>query len=41
MKDAPLILIILGVCLVWLGITGRLGAVLGAIFEPERMTVNA
>lgn len=40
MKDAPLILLVIGAVFIWAGLTGRLGAVLAAIFEPERMTSN-
>lgn len=37
MKNTPFILLILGVAFVWLGLTGRLGAVLAAIFEPQNL----
>lgn len=40
MKDAPLLFILFGVALLWAGLTGRLGAVLGAVFEPSRMEVQ-
>lgn len=37
MKGAPFILLLLGVAFIWLGLTGRLGAVLAAIFEPSKL----
>lgn len=37
MKNAPFILLLLGVSFIWLGLTGRLGAVLAAIFEPGNL----
>lgn len=40
MKNTPFILLILGVAFVWLGLTGRLGAVLAAIFQPDRLMDN-
>lgn len=40
MKDAALIFTILAIVFIWTGLTGRLGAVLGAVFEPSRMVVN-
>jgi hypothetical protein len=38
MKNTPFILLLLGVSFIWLGLTGRLGAVLAAIFEPKSLT---
>lgn len=35
--NAAFILLVLGTFLVWLGLTGRLGAVLAAIFEPSKL----
>lgn len=40
MKSAPFILLILGLAFIWLGLTGRLGAVLAAIFEPQSLTAT-
>lgn len=37
MKNTPFILLILGIAFIWLGLTGRLGAVLAAIFEPSKL----
>lgn len=37
MKNTPFILLLLGVMFIWLGLTGRLGAVLAAIFEPGKL----
>lgn len=37
MKSAPFILLLFGVMFIWLGLTGRLGAVLAAIFEPSKL----
>lgn len=36
--NAAFILLLSGVFLVWLGLTGRLGAVLAAIFEPSKLS---
>lgn len=40
MKNAPLLFFLIGIVLVWCGFTGRLGVVLAAIFEPERVNVD-
>lgn len=37
MKGTPFILLLFGVMFIWLGLTGRLGAVLAAIFEPTKL----
>jgi hypothetical protein len=37
MKSTPFVLLLLGALLIWLGMTGRLGAVLAAIFEPTKL----
>lgn len=37
MKNTPFILLLLGISFIWLGLTGRLGAVLAAIFEPGNL----
>lgn len=37
MKSAPFVLLLLGVAFIWLGLTGRLGTVLAAIFEPAKL----
>lgn len=36
----PLLLIIAGILLVWLGVTGRLGDFLAAVFTPNALVVN-
>lgn len=36
--NAAFILLLMGIFLVWLGLTGRLGAVLAAIFEPSKLS---
>lgn len=38
MQAAPLLFILAGLLLVWLGITGRLGVFLAAIFLPGQVT---
>lgn len=40
MKNAPFILLFLGITFIWLGLTGRLGAVLAALFEPGALIAN-
>jgi hypothetical protein len=40
MKVSPLLFFLVGILLVWLGVTGRLGVFLAAIFTPERVNVN-
>lgn len=37
MGKTPFILLLFGLAIVWLGLTGRLGAVLAAIFEPTKL----
>lgn len=39
-KAAPLLFLLFGVVIVWLGITGRLGVFLASIFTPGSVTVN-
>lgn len=41
MKGSPILFFALGLILIWCGLTGRLGVVLGAVFEPGRVSVNA
>lgn len=36
--NAAFLLLLLGIMFVWLGLTGRLGAVLAAIFEPSKLS---
>jgi hypothetical protein len=38
MKGTPFILFLIGALLIWLGMTGRLGSVLAAIFEPTKLS---
>lgn len=38
MKNTPFLLLLLGLAFVWLGLTGRLGAMLAALFEPDVLT---
>lgn len=40
MKNTPFILLFLGVMLVWLGLMGRFGVVLAAIFEPGKLVAG-
>lgn len=40
MKNIPFLLLLLGIVFIWLGLTGRLGAVLAAIFEPGKLTAT-
>lgn len=39
-KGAWFIIGVLGLCLVVMGFTGRLGDVLGAVFAPDEMSVT-
>lgn len=41
MDAAPILFILVGVLLVWLGITGRLGVFLAALFTPDKVSVNS
>jgi len=40
-NTAPIILILLGLLLLYTGITGRTGVMLAAIFNPEDIDLNA
>lgn len=39
-KSAPVLFLVGGVLLIWLGVTGRLGVVLASIFTPEEVGTN-
>lgn len=39
-KFSPLLFFLGGVLLVWLGVTGRLGLFLGALFTPDAVEVT-
>jgi hypothetical protein len=38
MKGTPFLLLLLGIAFIWLGLTGRLGAVLAAVFTPGKLS---
>lgn len=40
-KFSPLLFFVGGLLLVWLGVTGRLGVFLAALFTPDKVEVSS
>lgn len=38
--SSPILFLILGLLLLWAGVTGRLGSILAALFAPSEVTGN-
>lgn len=41
MNASPVLFILAGLLLIWLGITGRLGVFLAALFQPSSVNVGS